>query len=265
MHDLAVCAGHACPPLSHGSLGRWLRNLRCGVRGYKSYATVAASKVAALKAVGVEFDSGKARNIREQHEAQSKGKEAPEHSGLQEKGGEIGQANGAAGDKSRHAIAVGSQVCMLFDDGVWYPGHVTKFDSCNRKRPYTIKFEDGDIQKTQIPHPDVRLREADDGVRAAIAAAEEDGSAQGRQSGRDSMAAREGRANKGSSEGGVAEMELRESFDEKLEELKEYKRRHGAILRRVLAATPVAVVWPYGALCVTLCCACQSACNASFC
>ena len=79
------------------------------------------------------------------------------------------------------------------------------------------------------------------------------------------MAAGEGRANKGSSEGWVAEMELRESFDEKLEELKEYKRWHGAILRRVLAATPVAVVWPYGALCVTLCCACQSACNASFC
>ena len=63
----------------------------------------------------------------------------------------------------------------------------------------------------------------------------------------------------------MAELDLRESFDEKLEELKEYKRRHGAILRRVLAATPVAVVWPYGALCVTLCCACQSACNASFC
>ena len=46
----------------------------------------------------------------------------------------------------------------------------------------------------------------------------------------------------------MAELDMRESFDEKLEELKEYKRRHGAILRRVLAGIPVAVVGPYAAL-----------------
>ena len=39
-----------------------------------------------------------------------------------------------------------------------------------------------------------------------------------------------------------------EKFEEKLEELKEYRRQHGAILHRVLAATPVAVVGPCAAL-----------------
>jgi len=39
-----------------------------------------------------------------------------------------------------------------------------------------------------------------------------------------------------------------EKFEEKLEELKEYKRRHGATLHRVLAAIPVAVVGPCAAL-----------------
>ena len=46
----------------------------------------------------------------------------------------------------------------------------------------------------------------------------------------------------------LEEAELRESFDEKLEELKEYKRRHGATLHRVLADIPVAVVGPCAAL-----------------
>jgi hypothetical protein len=39
-----------------------------------------------------------------------------------------------------------------------------------------------------------------------------------------------------------------EVFEEKLEELKEYKRRHGATLHRVLADIPVAVVGPCAAL-----------------
>ena len=63
--DLGMCAGHACPPYRHAALGPWLSSLR------KSFMNqgLSAGKVAALKAVGVEFDGGKARIIREQHEA----------------------------------------------------------------------------------------------------------------------------------------------------------------------------------------------------
>ena len=131
--------------------------------------------MAALKALGVEFDGRKAQAIREQHEAQGKGKEAREGSGLPEKGEEeAGQANGAAGGgSSQHgntasspATAVGSRVCMLFDDGVWYPGHVTRFDSRNRTRPYTIEFEDGDVRSMPIPHPHVSLTPAAKGLGA---------------------------------------------------------------------------------------------------
>ena len=62
-----MLAGHACPPEGGKTckLGMWLRALRsCYKRGL-----LAAGKVAALRAVGVEFDGTKARAIREQHEA----------------------------------------------------------------------------------------------------------------------------------------------------------------------------------------------------
>jgi hypothetical protein len=104
--------------------------------------------VAALRAVGMEFDGGKAQAIREQLEAQ----------GLEKAGDEVGRAKGAPCEGRREAIAVGSHVYMLFDDGVWYPGVVTKFNPSHGKRPYTIVFEDGDMRKMQIPHPDVRLK-----------------------------------------------------------------------------------------------------------
>ena len=75
---------------------------------------LAADKVAALRAVGMEFEGNKARNIREQHEAQSKG--AREGLGMSEKAGdEVGRANGAPCEGSCHAIAVGSHVSMLVD------------------------------------------------------------------------------------------------------------------------------------------------------
>jgi hypothetical protein len=67
-------AGHACPPLRHASLGRWLHGLR---RSFIEQR-LAADKVAALRAVGMEFDGNKARNIREEHEAPDPGKDAEE-------------------------------------------------------------------------------------------------------------------------------------------------------------------------------------------
>ena len=104
---------------------------------------LAADKVAALKAVGVEFDDLKAQAIREQHEGVSsgKGKEA--------------------------------------EDGMSWRGGVERWASEDAKN-------------------------------------ELDG--------------------------------RKDCFEKKLEELTEYKRRHGAILRRVLAGIPVAVVGPYAAL-----------------
>ena len=54
--DFAVATGHACPASREGVLGEWLKTLRrCYDKG-----TLAASKIAALKAVGVEFDGVKA-------------------------------------------------------------------------------------------------------------------------------------------------------------------------------------------------------------
>ena len=53
-----------------------------GLRRLFMEKRLAAGKMAALKALGVEFDGRKAQAIREQHEAQGKGKEAREGSGL---------------------------------------------------------------------------------------------------------------------------------------------------------------------------------------
>jgi hypothetical protein len=51
--------------------------------------------------------------------------------------------------KAGQECAVGTLVKMLFDDGVWYPGTVVKFDA--RSKKYTIEFEDGEVQETKIP------------------------------------------------------------------------------------------------------------------
>jgi NACalpha-BTF3-like transcription factor len=57
--------------------------------------------------------------------------------------------------KAGQEHALGTQVRMLFDDGVWYSGTVTKFDL--RSKHYTVEFEDGDLQETKIPDKDVEV------------------------------------------------------------------------------------------------------------
>ena len=52
-------------------------------------------------------------------------------------------------------MAVGSTLEMFYDNGSWYPGKVAAFDA--RSKVYTVVFEDGDVQETLIPHPDVRI------------------------------------------------------------------------------------------------------------
>jgi hypothetical protein len=56
-------SGHVCPPYDE-SLGQWIIRTRY-------LWDLSTDKVAALKAVGVEFDGRKAQAIREQHEAPS--------------------------------------------------------------------------------------------------------------------------------------------------------------------------------------------------
>jgi hypothetical protein len=65
---------------------------------------------------------------------------------------------GGAGEgalKNGQECPLGTQVRMLFDDGVWYAGTVTKFDA--RSKKYTIEFDDGEVQETKIPDDDVQL------------------------------------------------------------------------------------------------------------
>jgi len=212
-----MSTGHACPSESNTLLGAWLQKQR---RSYSSN-TLAAGKVAALKVVGVELDGKKARAIREQHLAMAGGR-----------GKEAG----------------GDEASMQIEEELG----IFAFESEVARGSFVSAWE------RKYGH------QADDGGRAAIAAAGEDGGAQGGEAGRGRededdgetlasvMALGEGRANKGCAtgmeRGGVAGLHLRESFDEKLAELKEYKRRHGAILRAVLAAVAVAVVGPFAAL-----------------
>ena len=64
--------------------------------------------------------------------------------------------SGAADNlKSGQEYALGTKVRMLFDDGVWYPGTLVKFDG--RSQKYAVEFEDGDTQETKIPDKDVEV------------------------------------------------------------------------------------------------------------
>jgi hypothetical protein len=77
--------GHACPPAVRPTLdlGKWLSKMRsCYKRGL-----LAAGKVTALSAVGVEFDGQKARAIREQHEASASGKGKAAEENIDRQGG----------------------------------------------------------------------------------------------------------------------------------------------------------------------------------
>ena len=69
--------------------------------------------------------------------------------------------------KAGQEHALGTTVRMLFDDGVWYSGTVTKFDL--RSKHYTVEFEDGDLQETKIPDKDVEVEQGQ--VHAASAGA----------------------------------------------------------------------------------------------
>jgi hypothetical protein len=51
--------------------------------------------------------------------------------------------------KAGQEIGVGALVRMLFDDGIWYPGTITKFNAKTKK--YTVEFDDGEVQETKIP------------------------------------------------------------------------------------------------------------------
>ena len=51
--------------------------------------------------------------------------------------------------------ALGTNVRMLFDDGVWHPGTIVKFDG--RSQTYSVQFEDGDSQETKIQDQDVEV------------------------------------------------------------------------------------------------------------
>ena len=69
---MPMSPGHACPQRNFISstkslslLGQWLHDQRSSFKK----GSLSTGKVAALKAVGVEFDGRKAQAIREQHEA----------------------------------------------------------------------------------------------------------------------------------------------------------------------------------------------------
>jgi len=201
--------GHACPSESNTLLGAWLEKQR---RSYSSN-TLAAGKVEALKAVGVELDGGKARALRLQHLAM-------------------------AGGKGKEAGGDPSSIPIEEELGIF------AFESEEARGNFVSAWEGRYGQQAG---------EADDGGRVAIAAAEDNDSAPGGQGQEDEddwemhasvSVSGKGGANKGTGE----KAELRERFDEKLEVLKKYKRRHGATLHRVLAAIPVAVVGPCAAL-----------------
>ncbi|KAJ1495292.1 hypothetical protein T484DRAFT_1762840 [Baffinella frigidus] len=54
---------------------------------------------------------------------------------------------------------LGRQVEMIFDDGEWYAGVLTRYHP--RSGKYRVLFEDGDEQDTDLPHPEVRFRALD--------------------------------------------------------------------------------------------------------
>jgi len=56
-------------------------------------------------------------------------------------------------------VKVGSDVEMLFNDGVWYRGWISKWLGDGKQddsKVAVIDFEDGDRQKVELPHPEVR-------------------------------------------------------------------------------------------------------------
>jgi hypothetical protein len=97
---MLMSPGHACPQQSHASLGLWLHNQRISF----NKSSVSAGKVAALKAVGVEFDGRKAQAIREQHEAMRSGKGKEDTDGQDEEGGPSRQEQGSRSDKQHNGI-----------------------------------------------------------------------------------------------------------------------------------------------------------------
>ena len=63
------------------------------------------------------------------------------------------------GGGGRVEFKVGSDVEMLFSDGVWYRGWISKWLGGGKKdksKVAVIDFEDGDRQKVELPHPEVR-------------------------------------------------------------------------------------------------------------
>ena len=172
--------------------------------------------MAALRAVGVELDGRKAQAIREPLA--------------------VGKGRG----KGRGKEAAGDQPWMQIEEELG----ILAFESEAARGSFVSGWERRYEQQCYK-----RYKQAADGRSAAIAAAGKDEVAQGCQAGQGQeaeeewgahasvsvVASGEGGANEGSiEEGGRAELDVRESFRERLEELKEYKRRHGAILRAVL-------------------------------
>ena len=51
--------------------------------------------------------------------------------------------------------ALGTRVRMLFDDGIWWAGVLTKFHA--RSQTYVVTFEDGSVEETSIPDEDLQL------------------------------------------------------------------------------------------------------------
>ncbi len=79
---------------------------------------------------------------------------------------------GAGGGGVGVEVKVGSDVEMLFSDGVWYRGWISKWlgdgkkdDSKDSKvavsKVAVIDFQDGDRQKVELPHPEVRPLQPD--------------------------------------------------------------------------------------------------------
>ena len=52
-------------------------------------------------------------------------------------------------------IQVGNPVKVLYDDGQWYHGGITSFNT--RTKEFTVQFDDGDEQVVKLPDQDVRM------------------------------------------------------------------------------------------------------------